>query len=159
MPKRIKLVEGVERQRHFIQKWREWRGLSQDDVMNRLAERMTGFSKASLSRVENGQQPYSQDWLEGIAWVLGCTPAQMLMLPPDDPRAELMEMLPRLSGGRLERATAYVHGLLDETRPDPPELPGPRPAIARGRPTLREGSHPQRSRSVYRRKIPGDEAE
>lgn len=158
MPKRVKLVDGVERRPHFIQKWREWRGLSQDDVMNRLADRMEGFSKTSLSRVENGKQPYSQDWLEGLAWVFHCTPAEMLMMPPDDPRADLLKMLPKLSGGRLERAEAYIHGLLDDTIPDPPQPERQRPTGGVRRALPAEGSHPQRSR-VARRKIPADESE
>ena len=64
----------------FIRQWREHRGLS----LERLADRL-GTTKASLSRIERGLQPYSQPILEALAEALMCDPADLLMRNPTDP--------------------------------------------------------------------------
>jgi transcriptional regulator with XRE-family HTH domain len=64
----------------FIRQWREHRGLS----LERLAGRLS-TTKASLSRIERGLQPYSQPILEALAEALTCAPADLLMRNPTDP--------------------------------------------------------------------------
>jgi transcriptional regulator with XRE-family HTH domain len=64
----------------FIRQWREFRQLS----LERLADRL-GTTKASLSRIERGLQPYSQPILEALAEALLCEPADLLMRNPVDP--------------------------------------------------------------------------
>jgi transcriptional regulator with XRE-family HTH domain len=73
--------------RTFIRQWRKHAGLSQDRLVERVRERIEGFSKASLSRVETGKQPYSQPILEAISWALGCEPQDLLMRDPSAPDA------------------------------------------------------------------------
>lgn len=80
MPPRI--GSKTKRRPHFIREWREHRGLTQE----RLADRL-GTSKASLSRIETGKQPYTQDVLEAVAGALGCQAADLLMRNPLDPEA------------------------------------------------------------------------
>lgn len=41
----------------------------------------------SISRIESGTQPYTQDVLEALAEALGTDPASLLMRNPDDPEA------------------------------------------------------------------------
>src|SRR3990167_277215 len=67
------------RRRTFIRHWREHRGLTQDQLSERL-----DMSKAQLSRIENGVQPYSQDFLEACAEALATDPASLLMRDPSD---------------------------------------------------------------------------
>lgn len=43
------------------------------------------MSKASLSRIETGKQPYTQNVLEQIAGALRCEPADLIMRNPLDP--------------------------------------------------------------------------
>ena len=68
------------RQRHYIKRWREYRKLTQDKLVE-----MTGMSKATISRIENGRSPYTQDTLEALAEALGATPAELLTRDPYDP--------------------------------------------------------------------------
>jgi transcriptional regulator with XRE-family HTH domain len=68
------------RQRHFIAQWRRFRGLSQDQLADRL-----GTSKATLSRIENRIIPYNQDFLEACAEELQCTTADLIMRDPTTP--------------------------------------------------------------------------
>ena len=66
--------------RTFIRPWREHRGLT----LEQLAERI-GTTHATLSRIERGLQPYSQPMLEAIAEGLSTDPASLLMRNPADP--------------------------------------------------------------------------
>lgn len=66
----------------YFRQWREHRGLTQE----RLADRL-GISKAQLSRIEGGKQPYSQDLLEAMAEALQIDEASLLMRDPSDSEA------------------------------------------------------------------------
>ena len=70
------------RRRTFVKQWREYRGLTQDDLAERLET-----SKASISRIEAGQQAYTQDFLEACADALRTDPASLLMRDPTDQEA------------------------------------------------------------------------
>ena len=63
----------------FIRQWREARGLT----LEQLAERI-GTTHASLSRIERGKQPYTQPMLEAIADALGTDAASLIMRDPLD---------------------------------------------------------------------------
>jgi transcriptional regulator with XRE-family HTH domain len=65
-----------------IRQWREYRGLTQDDLAERLET-----SKASISRIETGEQAYTQDFLEACADALRTDPASLLMRDPTDDEA------------------------------------------------------------------------
>ena len=73
---------GVVRRKTFFKQWREYRDLSQE----RLAERLE-TSVASVSRIESGKQPYTQDYLEALAVALQTDPASLLMRDPSDSSA------------------------------------------------------------------------
>lgn len=64
----------------YIYEWRRHRGLSQQ----RLADRL-GVSHATIGRIENGKQPYSQPLLERLAEELQTDPASLLIRDPSDP--------------------------------------------------------------------------
>lgn len=64
-------------QRHFIREWREFRGLNQEQ----LAERV-GISRPHLSKIENGKRKYDQAFLEAAAEALRCAPADLIMRNP-----------------------------------------------------------------------------
>jgi transcriptional regulator with XRE-family HTH domain len=65
MPKRIALQKPRQRRRTFFREWREYRGLTQEQLAGRLET-----SVASISRIEKGTQPYTQDVLEALAEAL-----------------------------------------------------------------------------------------
>lgn len=69
--------EKVERRRIFLQQWRKYRGLTQEE----LAERV-GMSKGNISQLEQAIQGYSQEGLEALADVLQCDPGQLLNVDP-----------------------------------------------------------------------------
>lgn len=69
---------------HFLKQWREYRGLS----LRKLAKVMEiepGVeltSHANIGRIENHQQPYSQEILEAAAEQLHCTVVEILTVDP-----------------------------------------------------------------------------
>lgn len=82
MPKRIAFQKKRTRRRTFFKEWRLHRGLSQEQLAERLET-----SVASISRIESGAQPYTQDVLEALAEALSTDPASLIMRNPDDPEA------------------------------------------------------------------------
>ena len=67
------------RRPNFFEQWRVHRGLSQEHLAKRL-----GTSVASVSRIETGRQPYTQDYLEALASVLRTDPVSLLTREPFD---------------------------------------------------------------------------
>jgi transcriptional regulator with XRE-family HTH domain len=63
--------------RTFIRQWREYRDLT----LEQLAERV-GSTHVSLSRIERGLQPYSQQLREAVAEALQTDPASLIMRDP-----------------------------------------------------------------------------
>ena len=67
------------RRRTYLKEWRKHRGLTQE----RAAERL-GLEQSTLSRLERGQLPYNQDFLEAAAKAYSCEPQDLLMRNPLD---------------------------------------------------------------------------
>lgn len=69
-----------QRQRHFIKEWRESRGWSQAELCGRLdaLEPPYTISESQLSRIERGDQAYSQDLLEALAAVFRIDVTQLV---------------------------------------------------------------------------------
>jgi transcriptional regulator with XRE-family HTH domain len=68
--------------RTFLRQWREYRNLTQAQAADRI-----GVAQAQLSRVENGQSPYNQAFLEAAAMAYMCEPADLLVRNPLDKSA------------------------------------------------------------------------
>jgi DNA-binding XRE family transcriptional regulator len=65
------------RRPNFFKQWRAHRGLSQEHLAERL-----DTSVASVSRIETGRQPYTQDYLEALASVLQTDPVSLRTRDP-----------------------------------------------------------------------------
>lgn len=70
------------KRRTFFKEWRLFRNLTQDDVIARLEVLGVEFSKPSISRVENGHQPYSEPILLALAEVYDCEPSDLIGRDP-----------------------------------------------------------------------------
>lgn len=74
--------------RTFLKEWRDHAGLTQERAASRIGEATgEGLSHSQLSRIERGEQPYSQAILEAAADAYGTDPASLLMRNPKDPDA------------------------------------------------------------------------
>ena len=113
----------------FIKQWRAYRGLTQQVMADRL-----GTTKQSVSRIEAGQQTYTQESLEGIADILRCTPADLLSRDPNDEPGIPLADLP---DGDRRQVEEFMRALrVIRTRDDgtpAPELPDTvkKPAVKR----------------------------
>lgn len=67
----------AQRRRTFIAEWREFRGMTQEVLADRL-----DTTKATISRIEGRKIGYSQDFLEACADVLGVHPSVLLARAP-----------------------------------------------------------------------------
>jgi transcriptional regulator with XRE-family HTH domain len=63
--------------RHFIKEWRKHRGLTQEQ----LAERI-GIARSYLTKIERGDRRYDQPFLEAAADALRCEPADLITRDP-----------------------------------------------------------------------------
>lgn len=65
---------------HHIREWRKHRGLTQEQ----LAERI-GITRSYLTKIERGDRRYDQPFLEAAADALRCEPADLIMRDPSQP--------------------------------------------------------------------------
>lgn len=79
------------RPRHFIREWRKHRGLTQEQ----LAERM-GVARSYISHIENGKRRYDQPFLEAAADALRTSPGDLLQRDPlqEDPLWPIWQEVP-----------------------------------------------------------------
>ncbi len=89
-----KIGNPLRRRRTFIREWREFRGLTQEQLADQI-----GTTKTSISRIEAvpAKQGYTQDILEAIGEAVGVHHGILLMRPPTDADRELM------AAGRVRR--------------------------------------------------------
>lgn len=74
----------------YIKQWRKARNLTQEQLAERVAEYLakqgdgSGYTHASIQRLENGKIGYTQAVLEALADAMGTDPASLLMRDPTD---------------------------------------------------------------------------
>ena len=68
--------------RLFVREWRKHRGLSQEQLAERLHT-----TAATISRIESGKQNWDGAFLEAVAEALNATPADLVRRGPADPQA------------------------------------------------------------------------
>jgi transcriptional regulator with XRE-family HTH domain len=93
---------------HSICAWR----LTRRYTVAHLAE-LTGLSIASISRIENGKQPYTQRSLEAIASVLKCDVGDLLVRYLTPEQMELRDALRDITGANARRMIRVLHALTE----------------------------------------------
>lgn len=94
-----------QRRRHFIKEWRDFRGLTQE----RAAERVN-VSSTTWGRIEKGDVPYNQDFLEEAAYALGCEPWDLLNRDPSKAGhvVDLLDKFRELEPDEQNEALSYL---------------------------------------------------
>lgn len=98
----------------YLKHWRKHRGLTQDEVLNRLAvfdDDKLPQTGASLSRIENGKQIYTQRTLEALAEVYQCEPHDLLGRNPEK-EGQVIDMLARLSESQMRQIGVIIEALV-----------------------------------------------
>jgi len=99
--------------RFYFKEWRKHRGLTQDQVIDRLVavdDPALPQTAASLSRIENGKQPYSQRILEALADVYSVEPFELLRSNPEKD-GDVVDLLQIMDERKREQAKAVLQAL------------------------------------------------
>lgn len=94
-----------QRLRHFIKEWRDYRGLTQEQVADRI-----GISPTTFGRIEGSKVPYNQDFLELAADALRCEPWDLLHRDPNK-EGDVVDLMRHLSDRQREEAAEYIRFL------------------------------------------------
>ena len=71
--------------KHHIKGWRRYRHLTQEQVIDRLValdDPQIPQTAASLSRLENGKQPYTERVIAALADIYNCEPWELIGKDP-----------------------------------------------------------------------------
>lgn len=104
----------MERKATYIRAWRNHRGLSLDDVVGRLETMGVASTGASLSRIERGLQPYSQDTIEAIAAALNVPVSYLIERNPDLPPAKVYDLLQHLTKDEAAQADKVLRAMFGD---------------------------------------------
>jgi transcriptional regulator with XRE-family HTH domain len=97
------------RQPTFLRQWRKKTGLNQEQAAERI-----GIKQGTLSKIERGELPFNQDFLETIALAYGCDREDLLSVDPTAPdqlRLVWSELM-RAPADVKARAVGYIEALL-----------------------------------------------
>lgn len=101
----------MSRKPTYIRAWREKRGYTLDDMIGRLDAINVKATGASLSRIERGIQPYSQDILEAIATALNVSVADLIENDPNVPEAEIIDFFKLLDAREVKQAESVIKAM------------------------------------------------
>jgi len=97
----------------YLREWRKKRNLTQEQVVNRLAiheDPNMPATAASLSRLENGKQPYSQRVLEALADIYDCEAWELIGRDPTK-EGVVIDMVRHLDDRRQAQLMAFLKAL------------------------------------------------
>lgn len=99
------MKKGSSQPPHFIKEWRKHRGLTQEQVANRVH-----MTRNNVSKVESFNRPYTQQTLPLFAEALGCDAADLLRAPPspDRPESEFEYYKRILTENQLKQAVEVI---------------------------------------------------
>jgi len=98
----------------YLKEWRKHRHLTQDQVIDRLVsfdDPLLPQTAASLSRIENGKQIYTQRTLEALADIYSCEPHELIGRNPTK-EGQVIDMLARLSESQMRQITVILEALV-----------------------------------------------
>lgn len=109
MVKRPLQAQKRQKPRQFFAAWRKKRGLSQEQ----LAERI-GKSRGLISQLESGSTSYTAETLEALAYALMCEPWDLLNVDPskEGQVVDILDLLREASPEQRAQALGYVQGLV-----------------------------------------------
>lgn len=99
--------------RIYLKEWRKASGKTQEQVVTLLVsmgDEQLPRTEASLSRLENGKQPYSERILLALADIYACEPWELIGRNPTK-AGEVVDMVRLLDEREQERVRAYIEGM------------------------------------------------
>ena len=96
--------------KHYLKEWRRKRGFTQEQVVNRLValdDPNLPSTAASLSRLENGKQPYSERVLEALAFIYSTEPEHLIGRNPFK-EGDVFDFVARLDERQRQQVMAFM---------------------------------------------------
>lgn len=94
----------MEQRQHF-KAWRKYRGLTQEQLADRI-----GIARSYLTKIERGDRRWDQHFLEAAAYALRCEPVDLLVRDPTDPEG-LWSIYDSLTPPERIRAVAVIKAM------------------------------------------------
>lgn len=109
MANKVTPIPKPRKARHFLREWRKYRGLTQEQ----LAERID-VTAGAISQLENGIINYTQPTIEALAYALSCEPGDILSRDPrlDDAISELRTLLQAVDRDDQKKALRVLREML-----------------------------------------------
>ena len=95
----------MAQQPHYIKEWRKYRGLTQEQ----LAERI-GIARSYLTKIERGTRRYDQPFLEAAAEALRCEPGDIITRDPTEPEG-IWSIWDTLNPLQRQQAVAVIRAI------------------------------------------------
>ena len=94
----------------FLLEWREYRGLTQEQLAT-----AAGVSVATVSQLERGKHGFTNSVWGQLAKALGCSPVDLLLLNPSRPDSfwALFQTAELLQGRARQRAMRIIRAAID----------------------------------------------
>lgn len=100
-----------------IKQWREYRGLTQDQLAEKVGEYLaerdlaSGYTYATIGRLENGKVRYTQTVMEAIADALRTDVPSLIVRDPRETE-DFMELMDRASPDQRRTFTDMIRGVV-----------------------------------------------
>ena len=95
----------------YIRAWRDEKGLTLEGLAGRMATIGVATTPATLSRIERGIHPYSQDMLEALAAALDVSVEQLIGHNPAIQTARIYDMWQHLTDKEAKQAEDVLHAM------------------------------------------------
>lgn len=108
-----RMMRSMTEKRIYLKEWRKASGKTQEQVVTLLVgmgDEQLPRTEASLSRLENGKQPYSERILLALADIYACEPWELIGRNPTK-AGEVVDMVRLLDEREQERVRAYIEGM------------------------------------------------
>ncbi|KPF74544.1 hypothetical protein IP68_12305 [Blastomonas sp. AAP25] len=103
----------MSERRIYLKEWRKKAGKTQAQVVSALEmldDPMLPTTEASLSRLENGKQPYSERVLLALSDIYACEPWELIGRHPQK-EGLVIDLVRLLDEREQERVRAYIEGI------------------------------------------------
>lgn len=104
------MIQKPQRQRIYLREWRKHRGLTQQQLADRL-----DIDRTIVSKIETGKLEYSQHFLEAAADALMCEPADLLVRDPTAPEP-IWSIWDRIPANDRPKAIAVLQALSNASK-------------------------------------------
>ena len=101
------------RKRHYVKEWREFRGLNQEQLADRV-----GRSRGLISQIESGSTALTEDMIFALADAFSCEPWDLFRVNPlrEGTLVDIADALKGKPADMQAEALGFVRGLVSGSK-------------------------------------------